>query len=140
MQQKCFFAVHSAQPPNGRHCPTLDTTTNRCICVRGCARHLEVVHCAQQKSTFAACHTQPPKCCGHNLDHSDFLTNRSNSCPLGFKLRVEFGYAFGNEKHEHRFVRLNASKMNALIPQHAMSGTPPNQASMLYVIVATTTY
>ena len=68
-----------------------------------------------------------------------FLTNRSNSCPLEFKFRIEFGCAFGDEKYEHRFVRLNASKMNAFIPQHAMLGTPPNQASMLYYVIATIT-
>ena len=30
----------------------------------------------------------------------------SNSCLLGFKFQVEFGYAFGDEKKEYRFVRI----------------------------------
>ena len=64
--------------------------------------------CAQQKSTFA----------GHNLQNAvtttsitaSFLTNRSNSCRSGFKFRIEFGCAFGDEKDDHQLSEWKRQK------------------------------
>ena len=103
---------------------TSDTNTAICGCVRGCAR---------QKSPF----------CGHNLHFRGpqprsqyiFLTNRSNSCRSGFKFRIEFGCAFGDEKDDLHFVRVEASTMNAFTI-HMMPGMPPNQASMPSLLMA----
>jgi hypothetical protein len=106
--------------------------TNTAICdVRGCTQHFR--GCAQQKSTFA----------GHNLQNalpttsitSISLSNRSNSCRSGFKLRIKFGCAFGDQKDNHHFVRVKALKMNTFI-HHVMPGMPPNQASMLSTLMA----
>ena len=78
------------------------------------------------------CCAQPPKCRAHNLDHR---TNPSNSGRSGFKFRIKFGCAFGDEKDDHHFVRVKVLKMNAFIP-HVMPGTPPNQASMISMLIA----
>ena len=110
---------------------TSDTNTAICGCVRGCAQYFG--GCAQQKGTFAV----------HNLRNTVpttsitvfFLTNRSNSCRSGFKFRIEFGGAFGDEKDDLHFVRVEASTMNAFTI-HMMPGMPPNQASMLSLLMA----
>ena len=74
---------------------TLDTNAAICSCVWGCA---------QQKSTFAGQNLQNAVLATTSIT-AIFLTNRSNSCPSGFKFRVEFRYAFGNEKYKHQFVK-----------------------------------
>ena len=43
---------------------------------------------------------------------------------------MSFGCAFGNQKDDHHFVRVKASKMN-VFAHRVMPGMPPNQASML---------
>ena len=50
---------------------------------------------------------------------------------------MSFGCAFGDKKDDHHFVRVSASKMNVFTP-HAMPGMPPNQASMVSTLMATT--
>jgi len=47
------------------------------------------------------------------------------------------GCAFGDQKDDHHFVRVKASKMNVFTP-HVMPGMPPNQASMLSTLMAAT--
>jgi hypothetical protein len=47
---------------------------------------------------------------------------------LGFKFRIKFGCAFGDEKYYHQFVRVSAVKMNAFDP-HAMPGTAAARAT-----------
>ena len=49
---------------------------------------------------------------------------------------MSFGCAFGDQKDDHHFARVKASKMNAFTP-HVMPGTPPNQASVLSTLMAT---
>ena len=86
------------------------------------------------KSTFTV--TTSKMLCPQPRSQHVFLTNRGNSCRSGFKFRIEFGCTFGNEKDDHHFVRVKASKeMNTFIP-HVMPGTPPNQASMLSTLMA----
>ena len=48
---------------------------------------------------------------------------------------MSFGCAFGNQKDDHHFVRVKASKMNAFTHQ-LMPGMPPNQASMFSTFMA----
>ena len=50
---------------------------------------------------------------------------------------MSFGCAFGDQKDDHHFVRVKASKMNAFTHQ-VMPGMPPNQASMLSTLMAAT--
>ena len=49
---------------------------------------------------------------------------------------MSFGCAFGDQKDNHHFVRLKASKMNAFTPPQLMPGMPPNQASMFSTLMA----
>ena len=51
---------------------------------------------------------------------------------------MSFGCAFGDQKDNHHFVRVKASKMNVFTPPHVMPGMPPNQASMFSTLMAAT--
>ena len=48
---------------------------------------------------------------------------------------MSFGCAFGDQKDDHHFIRVKASKMNVFAHQ-VMPGMPPNQASMLSTLMA----
>jgi hypothetical protein len=48
---------------------------------------------------------------------------------------MSFGCAFGDQKDDHHFIRVKASKMTVFTP-HVMPGMPPNQASMLSTLMA----
>ena len=48
---------------------------------------------------------------------------------------MSFGCAFGDQKDDHHFVRVKASKMN-VFTHHVMPGMPPNQAAMLSTLMA----
>ena len=49
---------------------------------------------------------------------------------------MSFGCAFGDQKDDHHFVRVKASKMNVFAHHQVMPGIPPNQASMLSTLMA----